>query len=161
MLLSAVVFCLFAYAAVASGAGWFFVLGYVGFIGVILSSVIAIYWHLVVQRVRGIGGHNWPTIRATIDDFTVVEDEIPGRGRSVPIYLVTLQYVFHNPEIQVGDYSREFEERGDALAWANSFKGCTVMVHVNPKDPTKSVLRKEELDDAVFPSESAKAGTVQ
>jgi hypothetical protein len=144
-----------------SGAGWLFVLAYIAFTGLILSSVIAIYWHLVIQRVRGIGGRNWPTIRATIDDFTVVEDEIPGRGRSVPIYLVTLQYVYRNPEIQMGEYRREFDDRDEANAWANSFKGCSVSVHVNPKDPTKSVLRKKELNDAAFPNEGPQVSASQ
>lgn len=121
------------------------------FEGIIFSSGIAICWRLFAQRFRGFKGRNWPTVTATIDDFTVEESELPGRGRNVTLYEAVLQYVFHNPEMQIGEFRREFGERSDAEDWANSFKGCTVKVHVDPKDPQNSVLRKEDLDNAAFP----------
>jgi hypothetical protein len=45
----------------------------------------------------------------------------------------------------MGDYSRRFGKKEDAEAWANSYKGETVKVHVDPRDPTRSVLREEDL----------------
>jgi hypothetical protein len=60
-------------------------------------------------------------------------------------YKATLTYTYNNPEQQMGDYSRDFANEADAKAWANSYKGETVKVHVDPRDPTRSVLRKEDL----------------
>jgi hypothetical protein len=56
-----------------------------------------------------------------------------------------LTYVYRNPELQMGDYSRRFANEDDAKAWANSYKGETVKVRVDPRDPMRSVLRKEDL----------------
>lgn len=158
---------LFRGSASLSGSGKFVWLFYLAFMGMILAPVLAIYRRQIVQRVRGFEGRNWPTITATIDDFSVDEETISGRGQPATIYEVTLQYVFHNPEIQIGEYRRTFDKKDDAEAWANSFKGCTVTVHVNPRNPTQSVLREEALNEATFPesdqkltaSHSAQAGS--
>jgi hypothetical protein len=45
----------------------------------------------------------------------------------------------------VGEYSRMFDEEEGAQRWGASYKGNTVMVHVDPRDQSRSVLRKEEL----------------
>jgi hypothetical protein len=37
------------------------------------------------------------------------------------------------------------DEEADALASVASYKGSSVMVHVDPRDPSHSVLRAEEL----------------
>jgi len=42
-------------------------------------------------------------------------------------------------------YSRSFGKKEDAEAWAASYKGEAVKVHVDPRDPTRSVLREEDL----------------
>ena len=45
----------------------------------------------------------------------------------------------------MGEYNRRFGNKDDAAAWANSYKGETVVVHVDPRDRTRSVLREEDL----------------
>lgn len=62
-----------------------------------------------------------------------------------PYYKATLTYIYHYPEEQMGDCSREFGSKEYAESWANSYKGETVKVHVDPRDPTRSVLREEDL----------------
>ena len=60
-------------------------------------------------------------------------------------YLATLTYVYRNPELQMGDYSRRFANEDDAKAWANSYKGETVQGPRRPARPARSVLREEDL----------------
>lgn len=58
----------------------------------------------------------------------------------------TLTYTYHNPEEQMGDYTRDFGNRKDAEEWADSYKNETVKAHVDPRNPTRSVLMEAELD---------------
>jgi hypothetical protein len=106
------------------------------------------YWRFIVQWLNGIRGRDWPTISAIIDVVSVVKQTEQGRyGEYVVGYLATLTYFYRNPELQIGEYNRLFDqnEEEDAQAWTASYKGRTVMVHVDPRDSTRSVLRKEEL----------------
>ena len=41
--------------------------------------------------------------------------------------------------------AEDLAQKDEAQAWANSYKGSTVMVHLDPRDPTRSVLREEDL----------------
>lgn len=109
-----------------------------------IVSVAATQWRFVIQWVRGIRGGDWPAIPAVIDIVSVVEER-GGKGNQVMGYLATLTYFYRNPELQTGEYCRMFQLEEDAKAWTASYKGSTVMVHVDPQDPSHSVLRKEEL----------------
>ena len=108
--------------------------------------LVASYWRFFIQWLRGIRGGDWPTIPANIDIVSVVEER-GGKGNGIIGYLATLTYFYRNPELQTGDYCRMFEpdEEQDAQAWVASYKGNTVMVHVDPRNPSSSVLRKEEI----------------
>jgi hypothetical protein len=111
--------------------------------------LVAICWGIFGEWIERTRGRSWPTVSAIIDVVSVafIEDDTPGmRGYpNLSYYKATLTYTYNNPEQQMGDYSRDFANEADAKAWANSYKGSTVMVHVDPRDPTRSVLRKEEL----------------
>jgi hypothetical protein len=106
---------------------------------------------LVAGWIRRTRGRNWPTVSGVIDVVSVafMEDDslIPAQKASFdqPYYQATLTYIYHYPEEQMGDYSRDFANKDDANSWANSYKGETVKVHVDPRDPTRSVLREEDL----------------
>jgi Protein of unknown function (DUF3592) len=107
----------------------------------------ALQWRFFVQWLNGIRGRNWPAVTATIDIVDVTRRTVrTGRGDIVS-YIATLTYFYRNPELQTGDYSREFnaDEEQDARAWADSYKGSTVTIHVYPRDPSRSVLRKEDI----------------
>jgi Protein of unknown function (DUF3592) len=115
---------------------------------------------VLVIIVRGmVGGwiertkcRNWPTVAAVVDIASVAYCE-PGGSPILyfkatsyrPYYKATLTYIYQYPDEQMGDYSRDFGSKEDADAWANSYKGETVKVHVDPNDPTRSVLREEDL----------------
>ena len=100
----------------------------------------------IVQWVEGVRGREWPAVSAIIDIVTVIQETEQTRyGDRIVGYLASLTYFYRNPELQTGDYSRMFEKEAEAQAWAASYKGRTVMVHVDPRDPSRSVLREEEL----------------
>jgi hypothetical protein len=104
------------------------------------------YWRFVVQWFAGMRGRDWTTVSALIDVVSVSEQREQGRyGEEIVHYLATLTYFYRTPELQMGEYSRLFTNEAKAQAWVAPYKGKNVMVHVNPRDTTKSVLRKEEL----------------
>ena len=105
-------------------------------------------WQLLDSWKKRTHGRNWPTVSATIDIVSVafIEDDMP-RMKAYPDdshSRATLTYIYHYPEEQMGDYSRSFGKKEDAEAWANSDKGETVKVHVDPSAPTRSLLREED-----------------
>jgi uncharacterized protein DUF3592 len=111
----------------------------------------AICWGAIQDWFEHVHGRNWPTVDAVIDIVSVafIPDDslIPPSQASLDLshYKATLTYTYHNPDEQMGDYSRDFGNEDDAKAWANSYKGETVKVHVDPRDPARSVLREEDL----------------
>lgn len=113
--------------------------------------LVGVCWQLSDVWIRRTRGRNWPTVSAVIDIVSValMEDDslIPAPKASLdqPYYKATLTYIYNHPEQQMGDYSRRFGKKEDAESWANSYKGETVKVHVDPRDPTRSVLREEDL----------------
>lgn len=119
----------------------------IAFVLALSAAMIASrYWRFFVQWMNGIRGRDWAKVSAVIDVVSVVQQTAQGRyGEYVVGYLGTLTYFYRNPELQSGDYSRMFGQESEAQAWAASYKGRTVMVHVNRRDPSRSVLRKEEL----------------
>jgi Protein of unknown function (DUF3592) len=123
---------------------WFLLISLVVGAGLLVS----ICWEIVDRWIKHTRGRNWPTVSAVVGIVSVafVEDNIPHYpANNFSYYLATLTYIYHNPEQQMGDYSRRFGDKDEAEAWANSYKGETVKIHVDPRDPTRSVLREEDL----------------
>jgi hypothetical protein len=114
-----------------------------------VGLLVSICWQILDNWRKRTRGRNWPTVPAVIDvvSVTLVESNLISSGavHNWPSYLATLTYSYRNPEQQMGDYSRRFGNEDDAKAWTNSYKGETVKVHVDPRDPTRSVLREEDL----------------
>jgi hypothetical protein len=112
--------------------------------------LVAICWDIVRAWIKRTRGRNWPTVSAVVDIVSVafIEDDslIPAQRASSydTYYQATLTYIYHYPEEQMGDYIRSLGKKEDAEDWANSYKGETVKVHVDPRDPTRSVLREED-----------------
>jgi len=128
-----------------------FVLLFLILLGTVAVALVAICWTKFSDWVERTRCRNWPKVPAVIDIVSVafIEDDnlIPAQKASLvdSCYRATLTYIYNNPEQQMGDYSRDFGNKDDAEAWANSYKGETVKVHVNPRDPTRSILREEDL----------------
>ncbi len=101
-----------------------------------------------VQWWNGILGRAWLTVSATVDVASVAPEMMQTKAGEITVgYLATLTYFYRNPELQMGGYCHSFgagDEAG-AQAWAASYKGRSVVVHVDPRDPSRSVLRKEDL----------------
>jgi hypothetical protein len=114
-----------------------------------VSILVAICWQMLNRWIEHTRGRNWPTVSASVDIISVASREDNTlrlkADLNFPYYLATLTYIYHNPEQQMGEYSRRFGDKDEAQAWANSYKGETVKVHVDPRDPTRSVLREEDL----------------
>jgi hypothetical protein len=111
----------------------------------VVCSVV-LNWRFFVQWLTGVRGRDWGTTSAIIDVVSVAPQIVRGRyGSRVAGYLGTLTYFYRNPELQMGEYTRLFDKEAEAQAWTAFYKGRSVMVHVDPRDPTHSVLRKEEL----------------
>lgn len=106
-------------------------------------------WRSIRQKLNGTDPRDWSTETATIDIVTVIrQEELKGR-EIIVTYLASLTYFYRKPDLQTGDYYRVFEEWEEptAQSWAASHKGRTVQVHVDPGDPTRSVLLDEDLSD--------------
>lgn len=118
-------------------------------LGVGAVILVGISWQLLDQWIKRTRGRDWPTVSAVVDVVSVAffKDDVPSpkAGLNHPYYLATLTYFYHYPEQQTGDYTRRFGDKDEAQAWANSYKGEIVKVHVDPGDPTRSVLREEDL----------------
>ena len=118
------------------------------FVGTVL--LVAVGKGIVEDWIERTRGRNWPTVSAVIDIVSVAfieDDGIPSPKADLvdAYYKATLTYSYNNPEKRMGEYSRDFANEDDAKAWANSYKGETVKIHVDPRDPTRSVLRREDL----------------
>jgi hypothetical protein len=101
-------------------------------------------WIRWKQSARERKTRNWPTLTATIEVPSVVE-EYEAHSK---LFVGTLTYFYRNPELQIGEYQRAFASKDEARNWASHFKNRTVLVHVNPCDPSDSVLPQRELAGA-------------
>jgi hypothetical protein len=138
---------IFTHSAGGSGSPLFFFL--IGLAIVAVFMLVGACQDIIGRLIKHFHGRNWPTALAVIDIVSVTffeDNTIKFKANlDMSYYLATLTYVYQYPEQQMGDYSRRFGIKEDAEAWANSYKGETVKVHVDPRAPTRSVLREEDL----------------
>ena len=124
---------------------WFILI----FLAIGAIMLVGICWQIIDRLIKHFHGRDWPTVSAVVDITSVAyfEDNSPHFQASLDnsYYQATLTYIYNNPGQQRGEYSRRFGKKDDAEDWAKSYKGETVMVHVDPSDPTRSVLREEDL----------------
>jgi hypothetical protein len=115
-------------------------------LAVLASFIVARFGKSWSQWLSGIRARNWPTVSASVDVVSVAQQiDETNRGDRILGYLATLTYFYRNPDLQTGDYCRVFDNKEEGERWAASFKGRTVLVHVDPRDPSRSALRAEEL----------------
>lgn len=100
-------------------------------------------WYRKIRvRAKARAGSDWPTVSAVIDVVSVSAKTVVQDGVG---YVASLTYFYRNPELQTGDYRREFAGKEEARRWSSQFKGCSVFVHVDPRDPANSVLLDKDL----------------
>ncbi|MGA2249570.1 DUF3592 domain-containing protein [Terracidiphilus sp.] len=113
---------------------------------VFTGGIAARYWRFFLQWLNGIRGQDWTKISAVVDVVSVVAQKEQGQsGERIVGYVATLTYFYRNPELQMGEFCRMLDTEAEAQSWAASYKGRNIMVHVDPRDPSRSVLRKEDL----------------
>ena len=115
-----------------------------------IAVLVAVGWVIAKERIKRIRSRDWPIVPAVVDIVSVAHIEGSSLAFNAssynPYYQATLTYTYHYPDEQTGDYSRSFGgSKENAEAWANSYKGETIKVRVDPSDPTRSVLREEDL----------------
>jgi Protein of unknown function (DUF3592) len=102
-----------------------------------LIGAIAPWWRKLRRAILGAAAENWPVVPASIDVVSVVERADESKKVS---HIATLTYFYRNPDLQMGEYEREFPLKAVAESWVAQFKSRQVMVRVNPKHPEESVL---------------------
>jgi hypothetical protein len=90
------------------------------------------------RAVRG-----WLTLPAVIDVVSVSE-HLDSDGKKY--YLAALTYFYRHPNLEMGEYQREFPLKASAQNWVKQFKGRQVTIHVNPKDVTESFVLESDLE---------------
>jgi hypothetical protein len=127
-----------------------------------LGQVRTNSWPDMVNWAKEKWARDWPTVPAVIDLVTTTtwQEETPLAGGGVPsgpyyVHKALLTYSYSNPEPQSGDFSRSLGTEDEAKEWADSCKGLKVMVRVDPRDPTRSVLRPEDIDAALAQTPSS------
>ncbi len=114
----------------------------------IAIAVAARQWRKgLAERARKRAALNWPTVTATIDVAAVLKNITPETKDRLA---VSLTYFYRNPELQMGEFKRPFATIEQAKQWAALFKGRTVTVHVNPDDPSDSVLLERDVAGSDF-----------
>jgi hypothetical protein len=119
--------------------------GLLAAVAIVLFAAARHWWKKRQARERVRAALNWPTITATIEVPAVIQQYVPEKA-----IVVALEYFYRNPELQLGEYRRSFATKEQAKQWATQFKGRTVPVHVNPRDPADSVLLESDLAGSDF-----------
>jgi hypothetical protein len=100
-------------------------------------------WYRKIRvRAKARSGSGWPTVSAVIDVVSVSAKTVVQDGVG---FVASITYFYRNPELQTGDYRREFASKEEAKQWVSRFKGRSVFVHVDPRDPANSVLLDKDL----------------
>jgi hypothetical protein len=120
-------------------------------------------WYRKIRvRAKARTGSGWPTVSAVIDVVSVSAKTVVQGGVD---FVASLTYFYRNPELQTGDYRREFASKEEAKEWVSQFKGGSVFVHVDPRDPTNSVLLDKDLAgldiDKPYRATTPKAAPIQ
>jgi hypothetical protein len=120
-----------------------------GLLFAFVGGALSRSWRKAKRARKGKTGNFWPTVAATVDLATVAKRM---DGEKKPFWLVTLSYFYRQPELQMGEYEREFQVESEARQWASQFKGRLVTVHVNPANNSDSVLLDGDLEGMTAPT---------
>ncbi len=103
-----------------------------GLIGAVITLLIARHY----QRV----GEDWPLVEGTIQQVCVTK----GEGRD-PLTYAALDYSYFCKQYESGVIERVFLKEHSARVFAEKFRNRKLPVHVNPRDPSISVVLKKDI----------------
>ncbi len=118
-----------------------------------VAATLQRWWRIARRKAKEPVVRAWPSLPASIDVVSTTVRQAPDNKRSY--YVAVLSYFYRNPELQMGEYEREFPLQAVAQRWAAQFKGRTVMVHVNPANPAESVLLAADLEGLTLHSDDS------
>lgn len=87
----------------------------------------------------------WPVVIAKVEVASTFQNL--DKSDHVISYTGALNYFYHHPNLETGEFQRGFELESQAKEWVESYKGRSVNVHVNPKDASESYLLRSELPE--------------
>jgi hypothetical protein len=83
-------------------------------------------------------------VSASID---IVSAHILGDSQDSTSSEAVLTYFYKYPELEMGEFKKLFSDLIEANLWIEQYKGRSVMVRVNPRKPSESVLSEENLQE--------------
>jgi hypothetical protein len=110
------------------------------FIAAVVASIaftmIRSVWKKAAEEKLQAQATAWPTTRARIVAAQVIK--VPGNENKDVSWRGLVTYSYIGRETQIGEFDYVFDDEQVADAWAESLKGETVTVHVDPLDETQS-----------------------
>jgi hypothetical protein len=116
------------------------------------------WWKRWRRGAKARRARHWPAYPAVIDVVSVAARKNREKKQ---VYPAVLTYFYRHPELQSGEYEREFTLQEAAVRWAAQFKGHTVMVHVNPANAADSVLFDADLEGVTATTAASAEAAVQ
>lgn len=111
--------------------------------------ILAIGWIRKLRRTaKERKARRWPVFYATVQVAIVAESNPTSKVKS---YKGWLTYFYKNPEMQMGELEKYFRSKARAQHWVEQFRGRQVVVHVNPEDPSDSMLLESDLEGLAAP----------
>lgn len=95
------------------------------------------------QRYREWRYGGWQAVPAHVDVVSVLNDDAEGK---VKYYVANLTYFYRLPNLEMGEYYREFRHLEDARLWIDQLKHRQVLVRIDPRDVSRSVLLESDLE---------------
>lgn len=110
--------------------------------GFILAAYVYAAWGRLRFNFLSSSAKDWAVVPARID---IASAHLVSDSEKSNVSEAVLTYFYRYPELEMGDFRKTFSDPIEAKLWAEEYKGRTVMVRVNPRKVSESVLSEEDL----------------